>query len=73
MRTYSLRSLTTTRRLRPSMGGPLRLIVPKLYAWKSAKWVTGLEFMAEDRLGLWEQNGYHRYGDPFREQRHTDD
>ncbi len=54
-------------------GGPLRLVVPNLYAWKSAKWVTGLEFMAGDRLGLWEQNGYHRYGDPFKEQRHTND
>ena len=59
--------------LAPEHGGPLRLIVPKLYAWKSAKWVVGLEFLAQDRLGFWEQNGYHRYGDPFQEQRHDDD
>ena len=54
-------------------GGPLRLIVPKLYAWKSAKWVEGMEFLAQDRLGFWEKNGYHRYGDPFKEQRHAGD
>jgi DMSO/TMAO reductase YedYZ molybdopterin-dependent catalytic subunit len=59
--------------LAPEHGGPLRLVVPKLYAWKSAKWVTELEFAAQERLGFWEQNGYHRYGDPFKEQRHTDD
>ena len=59
--------------LAPEHGGPLRLIVPKLYAWKSAKWVEGLEFLAQDRPGFWEQNGYHRYGDPFQEQRHSDD
>jgi len=41
-------------------GGPLRLVVPKLYAWKSAKWVRGLEFLPQDRLGFWEQNGYPR-------------
>lgn len=50
-------------------GGPLRLIVPKLYAWKSAKWVHGLEFMPSDLPGFWEQNGYHMYGDPWKEQR----
>lgn len=59
--------------LAPEHGGPLRLIVPKLYAWKSAKWVEGLEFLAQDRPGFWEQNGYHRHGDPFKEQRHDDD
>ncbi len=59
--------------LAPEHGGPLRLIVPKLYAWKSAKWVEGLEFLAENQLGFWEKNGYHRYGDPFKEQRHDDD
>ena len=59
--------------LAPEHGGPLRLIVPKLYAWKSAKWVEGLEFLAQDRLGFWEQNGYHAHGDPFKEQRHDDD
>jgi DMSO/TMAO reductase YedYZ molybdopterin-dependent catalytic subunit len=50
-------------------GGPLRLVVPKLYAWKSAKWVRGLEFLPHDRAGFWEQNGYHMYGDPWKEQR----
>lgn len=50
-------------------GGPLRLIVPHLYFWKSAKWITGLEFMKEDRPGFWERNGFHNYADPFREQR----
>ncbi len=50
-------------------GGPLRLVVPHLYAWKSAKWVNGLELLAEDRRGFWEENGYHAYGDPWREER----
>ena len=54
-------------------GGPLRMVVPKLYAWKSAKWVRGLEFMPQDRPGFWEMNGYHRYGDPWKEQRHDSD
>ena len=51
-------------------GAPLRLVVPHLYAWKSAKWVRGLDFVAEDRPGFWEQVGYHMYGDPFEEQRY---
>jgi DMSO/TMAO reductase YedYZ molybdopterin-dependent catalytic subunit len=50
-------------------GAPLRLVVPHLYAWKSAKWVRGLNFIAEDEPGYWERFGYHMYGDPFREQR----
>ncbi len=50
-------------------GGALRLIVPHLYAWKSAKWVNGLELFAEDHRGFWEENGYHTYGDPWREER----
>lgn len=50
-------------------GGPLRLIVPKLYAWKSAKWLKAIEFSATDKSGYWEQNGYHDYGDPWREER----
>jgi DMSO/TMAO reductase YedYZ molybdopterin-dependent catalytic subunit len=50
-------------------GYPLRLVVPHLYSWKSVKWVRGLEFMVQDAPGFWEQNGYHMYGDPFREQR----
>ena len=51
-------------------GYPLRLIVPHLYAWKSVKWVRGLEFLTHDAAGFWEQNGYHMYGDPFKEQRY---
>lgn len=54
-------------------GYPVRLVVPHLYAWKSVKWVRGIEFMAQDAPGFWEQNGYHMYGDPFREQRFDTD
>jgi DMSO/TMAO reductase YedYZ molybdopterin-dependent catalytic subunit len=50
-------------------GGPARLIVPQLYAWKSAKWVAGLEFRATDQAGYWEQGGYHMRGDPWLEER----
>jgi DMSO/TMAO reductase YedYZ molybdopterin-dependent catalytic subunit len=50
-------------------GGPARLMVPHLYAWKSVKWVRGFILMAEDRLGYWEKLGYHERGDPFREER----
>jgi DMSO/TMAO reductase YedYZ molybdopterin-dependent catalytic subunit len=50
-------------------GGPVRLIVPRLYAWKSAKWVRSVELRAEDSAGLWEQGGYHMRGDPWREER----
>jgi DMSO/TMAO reductase YedYZ molybdopterin-dependent catalytic subunit len=50
-------------------GWPLRLLVPHLYFWKSAKWITGIEFMKEDREGFWERNGFHSYADPFQEQR----
>ncbi|GIW37523.1 MAG: sulfite oxidase-like oxidoreductase [Meiothermus sp.] len=53
-------------------GGPLRLIVPHLYAWKSAKWVRGLEFLDQEELGFWEVNGYHRRGDPWKEERFSD-
>ena len=55
--------------LAPEHGYPVRLLVPKLYLWKSAKWVRGLEFMAEDRSGYWEQFGYHNHGDPWKEER----
>ena len=51
-------------------GFPMRLVVPHLYFWKSAKWVRGFEFMNADAPGFWEQNGYHMYGDPWKEQRH---
>ena len=50
-------------------GFPLRLIVPHLYAWKSVKWVRSLELLDRDVAGFWEQNGYHMYGDPWKEQR----
>ena len=52
-------------------GYPARLVVPHLYAWKSVKWVRGLEFMAQDAPGFWEQNGYSMYGDPSTEQRYS--
>ena len=50
-------------------GWPLRLVVPSKYAWKSAKWVTGIEFMAEDQPGFWEQRGYSNNADPWKEER----
>jgi len=59
--------------LTPEHGYPLRLIVPHLYAWKSVKWVRGLEFLDRDLPGFWERNGYHMYGDPFKEQRFDTD
>ncbi len=52
-------------------GGPLRLVVPHLYAWKSAKWINGLEFLDRDELGFWERNGYHRRGEPWTEERYS--
>jgi len=54
-------------------GGPMRLVVPHLYFWKSAKWLKGIELIGADRAGFWEKNGYHMYGDPWREQRYSDD
>ena len=59
--------------LAPEHGGPLRLVVPKRYGWKSAKWVNGLEFAAEDAPGFWEARGYHMNGDPLEEQRFWDE
>lgn len=55
--------------LTPEHGGPIRLVVPRLYAWKSAKWVNRLEFMTHDRPGFWEAAGYHDRGDPWKEER----
>jgi DMSO/TMAO reductase YedYZ molybdopterin-dependent catalytic subunit len=55
--------------LTPEHGYPVRLIVPHLYAWKSVKWIRGLEFLDHDQPGFWEQNGYNMYGDPWKEQR----
>jgi DMSO/TMAO reductase YedYZ molybdopterin-dependent catalytic subunit len=59
------------RDLEPDHGGPLRLIVPKLYAWKSAKWVRAIEFIARDRRCFWEVRGYHNHGDPWTEERYS--
>jgi DMSO/TMAO reductase YedYZ molybdopterin-dependent catalytic subunit len=59
--------------LAPGHGGPARLLVPHLYFWKSAKWVRGLSFVAEDKPGFWESLGYHMYGDPWKEQRYSGD
>ena len=55
--------------LDPDHGYPLRLVVPSLYFWKSAKWLRGLELSVGDQPGFWERNGYHNVGDPFREER----
>lgn len=51
-------------------GAPVRLVVPRLYFWKSAKWVTGVEFVAKDQPGFWESVGYHNHGDPWTEERY---
>ena len=59
--------------LDPEHGGPARLLVPHLYFWKSAKWVRGLRLAATDEPGFWEQNGYHNYGDPWKEERYWGD
>lgn len=59
--------------LTPEHGWPLRLVVPHLYFWKSAKWVRGIEFLAQDKPGFWEGYGYHLYADPWLEQRYRDD
>ena len=54
-------------------GGPVRLVVPHLYFWKSAKWLQSIEFLAEDAPGYWEVRGYHNRGDPWQEQRYSSD
>ena len=59
--------------IEPIHGGPVRIVIPHLYFWKSAKWVRSLEVVAGDRPGFWEQNGYHMYGDPWDELRYTGD
>ncbi|MDQ8045775.1 MAG: molybdopterin-dependent oxidoreductase [Solirubrobacteraceae bacterium] len=51
-------------------GGPMRLLVPHLYFWKSAKWIRGITVTVEDEPGFWEQNGYHDHGDPWTEERY---
>ena len=57
--------------LEPIHGGPVRTLVPKLYFWKSAKWIRGIEFSAEDTPGFWEKRGYHNEGDPWKEERYA--
>jgi DMSO/TMAO reductase YedYZ molybdopterin-dependent catalytic subunit len=59
--------------IEPIHGGPVRLLVPHLYFWKSPKWLRGLELRPDDTPGFWERNGYHMYGDPFRQQRYWGD
>ena len=59
--------------IEPDHGGPARLLVPHLYFWKSAKWVNGLQFTPRDEAGFWELRGYHMRGDPWKEQRFTND
>jgi len=56
--------------IEPIHGGPVRLLIPHLYFWKSPKWLRGIELRSSDTAGFWERNGYHMYGDPFREQRY---
>jgi DMSO/TMAO reductase YedYZ molybdopterin-dependent catalytic subunit len=51
-------------------GAPVRAVVPDLYFWKSAKWLTGIRFSAKNDAGYWEQRGYHNYGDPWKEERY---
>lgn len=57
--------------LEPIHGGPVRMLVPKLYFWKSAKWIDGIEFAAQDRPGFWEMRGYHNDADPWKEERYA--
>jgi len=52
-------------------GGPVRLVVPKLYFWKSAKWISRIQFIADERHGFWEERGYHMIGDPWKEDRYS--
>lgn len=58
--------------LEPEHGYPLRAIVPGTYFWKSAKWLRGVEFRADDQLGFWERNGYNNHADPWREERYAE-
>lgn len=59
--------------LTPEHGYPARLVIPKLYAWKSAKWLRGIEFRTTDSPGFWERNGYNNAGDPWKEERYWGD
>jgi DMSO/TMAO reductase YedYZ molybdopterin-dependent catalytic subunit len=60
------------RDLEPEHGGPCRLVVPKLYFWKSAKWLRELEVLGVNSPGFWEENGYHLHADPWKEERYSD-
>lgn len=55
----------------PEHGGPVRVVIPSLYFWKSAKWVGGMEILPQDRPGFWEMYGYHLHGDPWNEERYS--
>ena len=57
--------------LTPDHGGPLRFVCHHLYAWKSPKWVNGIELLSNDARGFWERNGYHKRGDPWAEERYA--
>ncbi len=59
--------------LEPEHGFPARFVFPKLYFWKSTKWLRGIEFISSDEPGFWERNGYHMHGDPWLEQRYSED
>jgi len=60
------------RDLEPDHGGPMRLILPKLYLWKSSKWLRAFEFLDVNPPGFWEQNGYHMHADPWPQERYSD-
>ena len=60
-------------RLTAEHGGPVRMLVPHLYFWKSAKWISRITLMKRDQPGFWEQNGYHDRGDPWKQQRYQGD
>ena len=61
------------RHLTQAHGGPVRLVAPRLYFWKSAKWLQRIEFRTDDRPGFWEVRGYHNRGDPWAEQRYSEE
>ena len=68
-----MRKMADGKPLPRAHGGPVRLLVPHLYFWKSAKWITRLTLLDHDERGFWERNGYHDLGDPWREQRYWGD
>jgi DMSO/TMAO reductase YedYZ molybdopterin-dependent catalytic subunit len=57
--------------LAPEHGGPMRLVIPRKYFWKSAKWLRAIELSPVDRLGFWERYGYHNDADPWKEERYS--